>query len=116
LLRPRKGPYDKNVGRMEEVSEAPRAAPDRDPAKKKTGEFWAQRELRLLPELLWFSGLSSWQSRSFFSLYQAIYRTLTILGLLPRFPSVVASMSKAEVVCMIVAAVVMVSHLVPHRS
>ena len=39
LLRPRKGPYDKNVGRMAEVSEAPRAFPDRDPAKKKTGEF-----------------------------------------------------------------------------
>ena len=44
LLRPRKGPYDKNVGRMEGgrmegASEAPQAFPDRDPAKKKTGEF-----------------------------------------------------------------------------
>ena len=39
LLRPRKGPYDKNVGRMEEASEAPRVFPDRDPAKKKSGEF-----------------------------------------------------------------------------
>jgi hypothetical protein len=38
LLRPRKGPYDKTVGRQE-ASEAPRAFPDRDPAKKKTGEF-----------------------------------------------------------------------------
>src|SRR4051812_4194609 len=40
LLRPRKGPYDKTVGRMEEASEAPRAFPDRNPAKKKTGEFY----------------------------------------------------------------------------
>ncbi len=39
LLRRRKGPYDKNVGRMEEASEAPRAFLDRDPAKKKRGEF-----------------------------------------------------------------------------
>jgi len=38
LLRPRKGPYDKTVGRQE-ASEAPRAFPDRDPAKKKMGEF-----------------------------------------------------------------------------
>jgi hypothetical protein len=38
LLRPRKGPYDKNLGRIE-ASEAPRAVPDRDPATKKTGEF-----------------------------------------------------------------------------
>jgi len=38
LLRPRKGPYDKTVGRQG-ASEAPRAFPDRDPAKKKTGEF-----------------------------------------------------------------------------
>ena len=36
LSRPRKGPYDKNVGRTEE---APRAVPDRDPATKRTGEF-----------------------------------------------------------------------------
>jgi hypothetical protein len=39
LLRPRKSPYDKNVGHMEETSEAPRAFPYRNPAKKKTGEF-----------------------------------------------------------------------------
>ena len=39
LQRPRKGPYDKNVGRNEEISQVPRAFPDRDPAKKKTGEF-----------------------------------------------------------------------------
>jgi hypothetical protein len=39
LLRSRKGPYDKNVGRMEEMSESPCAVPDRNPAKKKTGEF-----------------------------------------------------------------------------
>jgi hypothetical protein len=39
LLRPRKGPYDKHAGRKEEASQAPRAFPDRDPAKKKTGEF-----------------------------------------------------------------------------
>jgi hypothetical protein len=39
LQRERKGPYDKNVGRNEEASQAPRAFPDRSPAKKKTGEF-----------------------------------------------------------------------------
>ena len=38
LLRPRKGPYDKDVGRMGAASEAPHAFPDRDPAKK-TREF-----------------------------------------------------------------------------
>jgi len=39
LQRERKGPYDSQVGRNEEASQVPRAFPDRDPAKKKTGEF-----------------------------------------------------------------------------
>jgi hypothetical protein len=39
LQRARKGPYDKYVGRNEETAQVPRAFPDRDPAKKKTGEF-----------------------------------------------------------------------------
>ena len=39
LQRERKGPYDKHVGRNEEASQVPRAFPDRNPAKKKTGEF-----------------------------------------------------------------------------
>jgi hypothetical protein len=39
LKRERKGPYDKNVGRAEAAAQAPRAFPDRDPSKKKTGEF-----------------------------------------------------------------------------
>jgi hypothetical protein len=39
LQRPRKGPYDKNVGRNEDATQVPRAHPGTDPAKKKTGEF-----------------------------------------------------------------------------
>jgi hypothetical protein len=39
LQRERKGPYDRQVGRNEDASQVPRAFPDRDPAKKKTGEF-----------------------------------------------------------------------------
>jgi hypothetical protein len=39
LQRPRKSPYDRNVGRNEDASQVPRAFPDRGPAKKKTGEF-----------------------------------------------------------------------------
>jgi hypothetical protein len=39
LKRERKGPYDKNVGRAEDATQVPRAFPDRDPSKKKTGEF-----------------------------------------------------------------------------
>jgi hypothetical protein len=39
LDRERKGPYDKNSGRKKEASQPPRAFPDRDPSRKKTGEF-----------------------------------------------------------------------------
>lgn len=39
LQRERIGPYDKNAGRNEQASQTPRAFPDRDPAKKRTGEF-----------------------------------------------------------------------------
>ena len=39
LQRERKGPYDKRVGRNEQASQVPRAFPDPNPAKKKTGEF-----------------------------------------------------------------------------
>jgi hypothetical protein len=39
LQRERKGPYDKRVGRNEQASQVPRAFPDLNPAKKKTGEF-----------------------------------------------------------------------------